>query len=407
MKSIYSKIVARLEFAMLASGLSASALLAQVDTKRQPYAALDPAKISYQGPGREAGSDIQDATIKIGLILPIAGANAPEGKRLLQAAQIAVDEQNRSGPPVSGRKFAVAVQNESEQWGQVSNAIVQLITREEVTALITSTEGKIAHQAEQIANRLSVPVLTLASDPTTTRVNVPWIFRVGPSDADQAGVMLRSMVKTGRSQKVILITESDHDGRIGGDEFVKAARESGVQISERINIDAKTFAPAGLQVAIETEEPDAVVVWTGSELARQVLATLPESDASLSVYLSQKAAGFLEADKTLVSAATFTVGNAQSQEAEFRAAYKEKTGADPCIVAEQIYAATQTVLRSLQAVGPNRVRLRDYLSGGLPLGGIPPVQRGVSFDSAGNSLMEFNLIRLQYPSTTANAVARK
>jgi hypothetical protein len=52
--------------------------------------------------------------------------------------------------------------------------------------LITSANGGIAHQAEQVSNRLGVPILTLASDATTTEVKMPWLYRLGPSDVDQA-----------------------------------------------------------------------------------------------------------------------------------------------------------------------------------------------------------------------------
>ena len=89
------------------------------------------------------------------------------------------------------------MRNESEQWGQASNAIVQLITQDEAVAVITSADGRIAHQAEQIANKLGAPVLTLSSDPTTTRINIPWIFRVGTERRGAGRVIAEEIYRLG------------------------------------------------------------------------------------------------------------------------------------------------------------------------------------------------------------------
>jgi ABC-type branched-subunit amino acid transport system substrate-binding protein len=91
--------------------------------------------------------------VEIGVVLPLQGARAVHGKLLLQAAQMAVDEENANASATGSPRFALAVRNESEQWGQASNAIVQLIIQDQVLAIITSCDGRIAHQAEQIANK--------------------------------------------------------------------------------------------------------------------------------------------------------------------------------------------------------------------------------------------------------------
>jgi len=70
-----------------------------------------------------------------------------------------------------------------------------LIAEERVAALITSSDGNIAHQAEQIANKIGIPIVTLASDATTTQINIPWIFRLGPSDEDQARAIASRFIK--------------------------------------------------------------------------------------------------------------------------------------------------------------------------------------------------------------------
>ena len=95
-----------------------------------------------------------------------------------------------------------------------------------VAVLITAFNGEIAHQAEQVANKLSVPVITLSTDPTTTEINIPWIFRLGPSDTDQARLITSEIATHPASKNILLVSEDDHDGRIGAREFLNAAKHT-------------------------------------------------------------------------------------------------------------------------------------------------------------------------------------
>ena len=47
--------------------------------------------------GCQSNSSEKDGTIKIGLVAPLSGAMAQDGKSILNAAQLAVDEVNKEG----------------------------------------------------------------------------------------------------------------------------------------------------------------------------------------------------------------------------------------------------------------------------------------------------------------------
>ncbi len=173
-----------------------------------PYATLDRNGVAYRGPGRENSANLQGATVKIGLLLPLQGTNAAEGQSLLAAANMALAEEEAAGPLADGRHLALAVRNQAEQWGQASSEMVQLIAEERVAALITSSDGNIAHQAEQIANKIGVPIVTLASDATTTQINIPWIFRLGPSDEDQARAIAAQIYQAGTREESLAASGS-------------------------------------------------------------------------------------------------------------------------------------------------------------------------------------------------------
>src|SRR5208282_2480172 len=107
---------------------------------------------AYREPGRETAANLPGTTVKIGLLLPLQGTRASEGQSLLEAAKLALAAEEDVGPLTDGRHMELAVRNEAERWGQASSEMVQLISEEQVAALITSSDGSVAHQAEQIAN---------------------------------------------------------------------------------------------------------------------------------------------------------------------------------------------------------------------------------------------------------------
>ena len=153
-----------------------------------PYAQISRASVSYNGPGREADKDIAGERVTIGFI------GAPQSDSL-KAAEAAVLAENERGFP-GNQTLWLAAEDESAQWGKVSGEIASLALDQKALALVTGSKRQTAHEAEQIGNKVGLPVLTLAEDPTLTEVNIPWIFRLPPqSDASQAIHLIASAMR--------------------------------------------------------------------------------------------------------------------------------------------------------------------------------------------------------------------
>ncbi len=375
-------------------------------TPQTPYATLDRNGVAYRGPGRENAADLQGATVKIGLLLPLQGTNAAEGRSLQAAANMALAEEEAAGPLADGRHLALAVRNQSEQWGQASSEMVQLISEERVAALITSFDGNIAHQAEQIANKIGIPIVTLASDATTTQINIPWIFRLGPSDEDQARAIVAQIYQAGLAKKVLLLVETDHDGRVGGDEFEKAVKHLHGTPPERLDVSSSGVDLDTIAARAQTSAPDAIVLWTGSPLAARLLSLLSTNNFARPVYLCRKASASVAGNAfdfansgtpapnalpqgTWVTASA--AGATPSESLAFQECYRAKIGAWPSFAAMQTYDAVHLVAQALRVAGANRSRLRDYLADGHPYAGI---SGAITFDPAGNTLGDTHLIRI-------------
>jgi len=387
-------------------------------TPQTPYATLDRNGVAYRGPGRENAANLQGATVKIGLLLPLQGASAADGQSLLAAADMALAEEEAAGPLADGRHLALAVRNQAEQWGQASSEMVQLISEERVTALITSSDGNIAHQAEQIANKIGIPIVTLASDATTTQINIPWIFRLGPSDEDQARVITSQIYQAGLPKKVLLLVESDHDGRVGSEEFEKAVKCLHGTPPERWEISSSSPDLQAIAARAQASAPDAIVLWTSSSLAARLLPLLSTNNFAKPIYMCRKAAasvagnafnladGGTRAPSGLPQGTWVTASSAgatRNDTLAFQERYRAITGAWPSFAAMQTYDAVHLVAQALRVAGANRSRLRDYLAAGHRF---PGISGAIAFDPAGNTLGDTHLIRIASTSAVPTIWAK-
>jgi ABC-type branched-subunit amino acid transport system substrate-binding protein len=363
-----------------------------------PYASLDRTAVSYQGPGRSVANDLPGNSVALGLLLPLQGKYAAQGQLLLAAAQQAIADEDAVGPLPGGRRIILAVREENERWGQASSNMVELIEQQNVAALITAFNGEIAHQAEQVANKLSVPVITLSGDPTTTEINIPWIFRLGPSDTDQARLMTAEIAAHPAYKNILLVTEADHDGRIASREFLNAAKHTCPLANvQSLEINSSSWDENFWQQQIKMSQPDVLVLWTNPESAVRFLAIARSYRQDTLALLSRKTAQYSASDTPAVDRESRGVSqNHQQVEHEFivlSGAQANVAGVDlPSLAASEIYLAVRIAASALRYTGPNRARLRDYLASGSPLlrAGNGTVQ--VSFDPAGNSVAGFLLV---------------
>jgi branched-chain amino acid transport system substrate-binding protein len=378
---------------LFAFALLAAPAFAQSESSPTPYASMSRDDVAYRGPDRGSTKDLSGDVTTIGMLLPLGGTRAAQGAALRTAAQMALDDELASATGVAGRRLALAFRDESERWGQASSEIVQLIDQQQAIALITPADGNIAHQAEQIANKIGIPILTLSSDATTTRINIPWIFRLGPSDADQAKLIATDIYQQRNLRKVLLLAEDDHDGRVGVEEFSRAANSLHGAAPERVDFNPATSDLASLADEIKSKRPDAIVLWVGPEATATLLSVLHQAAPSVVTYLCSKAAQFSPQSSQPWFNASVPLPRTD-RALKFAARYRQQTGLEPTVAAGEIYDAVRLLAAAVRIAGPNRARVRDYLASGVTY---PGVSGAVSFDRAGNLEGEYVLQRAVEP----------
>ena len=385
---------ARMGLLVLATGLFVALAAAQTDSPT-PYASIDKNAITYAGPGRNASHDLTGADVVLGMLVPLQGPRQAEGEALLQAARMAVDDE-AVNPLPKGQRLVLIVRDESGPWGRASTEIVRMVTEDRTAALLTSADGGAAHLAEQVGNRLGVPIVTLASDATTTQINISWFFRIPPSDAAQAEAIVEDVYRRRRFRRVLLVTEEDHDGRVGSTAFENAVHKLGAPDPTLLSVDVTFGDFEPYLAAVRGQQPEVLVLWTSSQTAARILSGFEKGSAT--VYLCQKAAQEpvtrleLGTEGGSVWVAATRPNETSTARQTFEQRYRQKTGTLPSPIALAAYDAVRLVAAALRKSGPNRARLRDRLA---KVRDFPGVSGAISFDGAGNNQAAFVLTRLQ------------
>jgi branched-chain amino acid transport system substrate-binding protein len=382
--------------AILLAALAAASFSAAQDASsvRRPYAVINRQAIDYSGPDRQLSRDLPGQEIKIGILVPLEGARQAEGEAILQAARMAVEDESAS-PFAGGHQLVLVARDETGLWGRASSELVRFVIDDQAVALVTSTNGSAAHLAEQVGNRLGVPVLALSSDSTTTEINIPWFFRLAPDDAAQARLFAEDIYHHRGLDRVVLITEPDHDGREGGEQFEKAARRLGAPAPLQMVVGPSRTDRDQVAAKIIDGRPQAIVLWTGAEAAAQLLEEWGANSPATPVYVCQKALNepFLSvsARSRLSVWRVAQVGSKGPANRDFAGRFRARTGENPSPAAAEAYDAVRLIAAGVRRAGPNRARLRDAL---VNVPGFSGASGEISFDGAGNNQAEAALVKL-------------
>lgn len=371
----------------------------------QPYAVMEPKDVRYAGPGREAEYDLRGQIVRIGLVAPLGGPEKADGAAIVAAARLALQDSSREPLP-GGLRLELAIGDESvPPWGQFGDVLIHLVVDERAIAVVTSASGVSTHLSEQIGNRIGLPILTLSNDATTTQIDLPWIFRLGPSDTVQAEAIARDIYARQGFTRVLIVTERDHDGRLGGKAFQDAARKINAPPPVSIALDALKPATDSLVEEVKAKSPEAVVIWTDPKAAGEVSRQIREAGVLAPIYLSQEAAQdsseigqFSQASAKREGSAGRNVWTVASTSGvmqikdSFAREYQNATGMLPSSVAAEAYDAVCLIAQSLRQAGPNRARLRDFLAKAQDFSG---ASGRIAFDGFGNNRAGVRLVPVQ------------
>jgi branched-chain amino acid transport system substrate-binding protein len=161
---------------------------------------------------RRAWAD--DSTIKIGMVLPVTGPAADNGKYSLAGAKIALDRVNKAGGVLGKQVELVTEDDQTTNPGAVL-AFSKLAAQPDIVAFIGSIRSTQNHAMAPDILKTAKPVCFGGTDPALTKMGNPWLIRFRPNDTYSGRVIAAYGVETLGKKNWAIVHSTDAFGTSG------------------------------------------------------------------------------------------------------------------------------------------------------------------------------------------------
>jgi branched-chain amino acid transport system substrate-binding protein len=333
--------------------------------------------------------------IVIGLVDEVTGPQAEAGVLQAQGAKLAVDEINAAGG-ILGRQVELRIED-----NQSNNATTVLAYNKLVEAGVVAVVGPLRSTQVQAASptiaKSKIPALIGGSDPSLTRVNNPWIFRVRPNDLYSSKVMAAYGVNELKKRKWAVVHSTDTFGSGGKTALVEALKALGIEpvLIQGYTSNSQDFTPIVLQIkksgadiigSYMTNSPDVGI------FARQLrqLGAQVEWIGSTSVVTetAMKLAG--DALWGVHSVSDFAT-EANDEARGFAKRYRARHGLEPDLYSACTYASVFLIKHAIETAKSTEANaIRTAL---LSTRGLKGVEGTYNFDPNGDGVHGYNVVR--------------
>ncbi|MBP0639342.1 branched-chain amino acid ABC transporter substrate-binding protein [Cupriavidus sp. AcVe19-6a] len=214
--------------------------------------------------------------VTIGQSGPLTGPQAVNGKDNENGARLAIEEVNKSGLTVAGKKVTFKLLSEDDQADpRIGVQVAQKFVDAGVTAVLGPYNSGVAIPASRVYNNANIPILTSASNPSLTKQGFKNIFRNGASDEQLGATMAEFAAKTLKAKTAAIIDDRSAYGQGVAEQFAKVAKANGIQIVREEFTSATAMDFLGILTSIKAKNPDVIFFGgyapQGAPLAKQMV----------------------------------------------------------------------------------------------------------------------------------------
>ena len=193
------------------------------------------------GGGDADGGQSSGEPIKVGVYLPLSGANAAVGQSGVEGIEMAVEEINAAGG-IAGRPIEIIKEDEENDPTTAVSVVNKLINQDEVVAIIGSVNSSVTLAAMEVSEDAGIPMVTpISSGAAITGSGNQYIVRGQANDLLQAGAVVEYAIAKGY-QKIGLMYQNDDYGGGARDVIVEIMKENNMTLAADEGFEASAAA---------------------------------------------------------------------------------------------------------------------------------------------------------------------
>nr|WP_240553735.1 branched-chain amino acid ABC transporter substrate-binding protein [Polynucleobacter campilacus] len=309
-----------------------------------------------KGGDKTAATPTDGVEVKIGHVAPLTGPIAHLGKDNENGARLAIEEINKSGLTIDGKKVVLTLVPEDDaEDPKTATQVAQKLVDAKVVGVVGHLNSGTSIPASKIYSDAGITqVSPSATNPDFTKQGFKTTYRLVATDAQQGPALANYVVNTLKAKTVAIIDDSTQYGKGLADEFEKTIKAAGVQVVTREASNNKATDFKAILTKVKGKKPDVIMYGgmdaTGGPLTKQaaelgIKAKVVGGDGMCTEKLAELAG------EAVINVTCSEAGMALSkmaQGADFQKRYKERFNADVQIYAPFTYDAVYVLVDSMK-----------------------------------------------------------
>ncbi|WP_418312525.1 branched-chain amino acid ABC transporter substrate-binding protein [Polynucleobacter asymbioticus] len=309
-----------------------------------------------KGGDKSAAIPADAIEVKIGHVAPLTGPIAHLGKDNENGARLAVEEINKSGLTIDGKKVVLTLVPEDDaEDPKTATQVAQKLVDAKVVGVVGHLNSGTSIPASKIYSDAGITQISpSATNPDYTKQGFKTTYRLVATDAQQGPALANYVAHTLKAKTVAIIDDSTQYGKGLADEFEKTAKAEGVKVVTREASNNKATDFKAILTKIKGSKPDVIMYGgmdaTGGPLTKQaaelgIKAKVVGGDGMCTEKLAELAGD------AVVNVTCSEAGKALSkmpQGADFQKRYKERFNSEVQIYAPFTYDAVYVLVDSMK-----------------------------------------------------------
>ena len=309
-----------------------------------------------KGGDKSAAAPVDGVEVKIGHVAPLTGPIAHLGKDNENGARLAIEEINKAGLTIDGKKVVLTLVPEDDaEDPKTATQVAQKLVDAKVVGVVGHLNSGTSIPASKIYSDAGITQISpSATNPDYTKQGFKTTYRLVATDAQQGPALANYVSKTLNAKTVAIIDDSTQYGKGLADEFEKTVKASGVKVVTREASNNKATDFKAILTKIKGSKPDVIMYGgmdaTGGPLTKQaaelgIKAKIVGGDGMCTEKLAELAGD------AVVNVTCSEAGKALSkmaQGADFQKRYKERFNTDVQIYAPFTYDAVYVLVDAMK-----------------------------------------------------------
>ena len=309
-----------------------------------------------KGGDKSAAAPVDGVEVKIGHVAPLTGPIAHLGKDNENGARLALEEINKVGLTIDGKKVVLTLVPEDDaEDPKTATQVAQKLVDAKVVGVVGHLNSGTSIPASKIYSDAGITQISpSATNPDYTKQGFKTTYRLVATDAQQGPALANYVSKTLNAKTVAIIDDSTQYGKGLADEFEKTVKASGVKVVAREASNNKATDFKAILTKIKGSKPDVIMYGgmdaTGGPLTKQaaelgIKAKIVGGDGMCTEKLAELAGD------AVVNVTCSEAGKALSkmaQGADFQKRYKERFNTDVQIYAPFTYDAVYVLVDAMK-----------------------------------------------------------